>query len=222
MPPTVLVLLSYYYPAVTRPFNGALPLIDPNSPDDVINFLEGVFERFRSTWRERHLAALARAMADVRTRGFLETRALQLASLVELVVSADTNIAGGEFVVEPQLFEKKQKRLTSLVRQALQVVFPDADTPQVNQVVAQVVGMNRVAFARRLAAVATRLGAMITEGEIRAFVNTRNELVHRGTFTTEKQYEEVRLMQSIVDRLVMGLLNYRGPYIDSRTLQRVE
>ena len=65
------VAFACHYPAVTRPHNGALPLIDPNEESDLTRFVEAVSMTFRLKEAERGLRVLARAIADVRTTGFL-------------------------------------------------------------------------------------------------------------------------------------------------------
>jgi hypothetical protein len=103
------VAFACHYPAVTRPHNGALPLIDPNAESDLTRFVEAVSARFRLKEAERGLRVLARAIADVRTTGFLETRALQVSSLIEFIVSRDADINQCAFIFDPKAFGKKER-----------------------------------------------------------------------------------------------------------------
>ena len=79
-------LFAVHYPAVTRPYNGALPLIDPRIDEEMPAFVESVFARFRNLKVSYRLDAITRAWVDVRTTGFLETRCLQLLSAMEFVI----------------------------------------------------------------------------------------------------------------------------------------
>jgi hypothetical protein len=65
------------------------------------------------------------------------------------------------------------------------------------------------------------LGSSIEKAEVQRLSEARNDLVHRGRFSTAKPFEEVCVVMSVLDRLVMGLLEYTGPHIDSRTFKRV-
>jgi hypothetical protein len=56
--------------------------------------------------------------------------------------------------------------------------------------------------------------------EVEALAETRNELVHCAGFVTELPMKEFQRMQSVLDRLLLGLLGYRGPHIDANTLEK--
>ena len=59
--------------------------------------------------------------------------------------------------------------------------------------------------------------------EIKPVIYTRNELVHRTMFRTkDEEWEEFVQTLSLLDRLLMGLLEYRGPSVDPRTMTRVD
>jgi hypothetical protein len=65
------VTYAYHYPAVTRPYNGNLPLIDPDEPAELATFLETAFPSFRQKSVAMQLHKLVRAVTDSRTLGFL-------------------------------------------------------------------------------------------------------------------------------------------------------
>jgi hypothetical protein len=65
--PAQQILFTRHHPAVTRPYNGALPLIDPNAARDLPVFLETVFDRFREQLESYQLRKISRAYADVQT-----------------------------------------------------------------------------------------------------------------------------------------------------------
>jgi hypothetical protein len=68
----------------------------------------------------------------------------------------------------------------------------------------------------------SRLGFKFGSTELERFKGTRNELVHRLLFSTDDPFREFQRILSFADRLIMGLLAYRGPYMDVETLSRVE
>lgn len=216
------VAFACHYPAVTRPHNGALPLIDPNEESDLTRFVEAVSPTFRLKEAERGLRVLARAIADVRTTGFLETRALQVSSLIEFIVSRDADINQCAFIFDAKAFGKKEKSIKAAVQASLAAILPDADEAKLETMCRHVPALNRIPFIDLLAATSSSLGAEIPADDFRNFIATRNALVHRGTFATKSPWDEFRLMLSIVDRLILALLEYHGPYIDARILKRVE
>jgi hypothetical protein len=216
------VAFACHYPAVTRPHNGALPLIDPNEESDLTRFVEEVSVTFRRKEAERGLRVLARAIADVRTTGFLETRALQVSSLIEFIVSRDADINQSAFIIDAKAFGKKEKSVKAALQASLAAVLPDTEEAKLKTMCRHVPALNRVPFIDLLAATSSSLGAKIPAEDFRSFIATRNALVHRGTFATKSPWDEFRLMLSIVDRLILALLEYRGPYVDARVLKRVE
>jgi hypothetical protein len=74
----------------------------------------------------------------------------------------------------------------------------------------------------RLGAASAAIGAGLSNPEIRAFVDTRNALAHRMTFDAKKgtPYNQYAGVRHVVDRLLLGLLRYRGPFIDCRRHER--
>jgi len=64
--------------------------------------------------------------------------------------------------------------------------------------------------------------ADISGDEIKAFIATRNLLVHEARFSTEDGYLEFRNILHLADLFVLALLGYKGPYVDCRTWKRTE
>ena len=60
-------------------------------------------------------------------------------------------------------------------------------------------------------AAAAAANVQLNPDDIPLINRTRNDLVHRGRFATEDPNAEFRRVLALVDRLVMGMLGYRGP-----------
>lgn len=52
--------------------------------------------------------------------------------------------------------------------------------------------------------------------DVRKFVKTRNALIHEMRFRTVRQAAEHRAAVHLIDRIVLGVLGYKGPFIDCR------
>ena len=66
----------------------------------------------------------------------------------------------------------------------------------------------------------TGFAVALDQSEVETVAETRDELVHRAGFVTEEPMKELQRVQSVLDRLLLGLLGYRGPHIDARTFER--
>jgi hypothetical protein len=213
-------VFAVHYPAITRSYNGALPLIDPRRPNEMPAFVEGVFGRFRELKDSYRLGATVRACVDVRTTGFLETRCLQLLSVMEFVIGRNAVLEGRQFIMDDESFQKRLGALKRAVSEMLCVAFPSLGRQGANRMTAHLRGLNFTTFKHRLRGAANRVGVPLDQEEVEALAVTRNELVHRGGFSTDSPMKEFQRVQSVLDELLLGLLGYRGPYIDANTFER--
>jgi hypothetical protein len=81
-------------------------------------------------------------------------------------------------------------------------------------------GLNFTTFKRRLREAASEFAVELDQADVEVITATRNELVHRAGFVTDKPMNEFQRVQSVLDKLLLGLLGYRGPYIDATTFER--
>jgi hypothetical protein len=81
-------------------------------------------------------------------------------------------------------------------------------------------GLNHTSFRRRLRKAAASFGVQLEKSDVNGVAETRNELVHRASFVTDEPMKEFQRVQSVLDKLLLGLLGYRGPYIDAMTFER--
>ena len=213
---------SYHRAAVTRPYNGSLPMIDDRRYPDVPRFIESTFGRFGEKREERGLRTIAQAIPDIRTTGFLQTRCLQALSTLEYVIGTDATLSGSAFIYNEDDYSAASKPIRDAIRALFQLAFPKSRQDQLRQVSEHLAGLNYTSFARRLAGGAKRLDVTLDDGDIPSIRQTRNDLVHRGRFATADPNTEFRRVLSVLDRLVMGILQYRGPYLNPVTMELVE
>jgi hypothetical protein len=213
-------LFAVHHPAVTRPYNGALPLIDPRPPHEMPTFVEGVFGRYRDLKESYRLGATTRAWVDVRTTGFLETRCLQLLSVMEFVIGRVAVLNGREFIMDDDTFQAKLGPLRRAISDVLCLAFPSLAKQAATRMTEHLRGLNFTTFKRRLREAANEFRVELDQADVEAITATRNELVHRAGFVTDKPMNEFQRVQSVLDRLLLGLLGYRGPHIDAITFER--
>lgn len=77
----------------------------------------------------------------------------------------------------------------------------------------------RPSLRRRVMAVCDALRVAATEDEVRAAVTTRNALAHEMRFATSDSRTEYAALAHLLDRILLRLLNYAGPYVDRRTFR---
>ena len=76
-------------------------------------------------------------------------------------------------------------------------------------------GVNRRSFSWKLNNLAKWLNIKFEPGEIERFVEIRNKLAHEGRFPeVGTPTENYKKMQHVMDRLMLKLLDYQGPYYD--------
>jgi hypothetical protein len=158
---------------------------------------------------------------DVRTTGFLETRCLQLLSIMEFVIGRNAVLEGREFIMADETFQKRLGSLKRAISELLCLAFPSLAMQDANRMTEHLRGLNVTTFKRRLRGALKSFGVQLDQAHVEALAETRNELVHRAAFATDKPMKEFQRVQAVLDRLLLGLLEYRGPYIDAKTFERV-
>jgi hypothetical protein len=216
-------LYSKHYPVVTRAHNGSLPLISPNGPTDLPMFLEAAFESFRAKREDWRLWGFSRAYSDIRTTGFLETRCLQAGCMIDFITGREAEKAGELTVLSESVFDAQLPRLRSALRGVLLLAFPLLSKNLANAMAQQASYWKYRTFEQKIDLAARRFGLVLRSDVLKPVIKTRNELVHRMRFQEEgKEWEEFARTLSVLDRLLMGLLGYHGPYVDPMTMTRID
>jgi hypothetical protein len=79
-------------------------------------------------------------------------------------------------------------------------------------------------LAYKLERVNDHLAAGLLPDDIRAFVKVRNDLAHGMTFDRKrgKPYRQYSAVRYVVDRLLLAILDYHGPFLDCRSPSSME
>jgi hypothetical protein len=86
---------------------------------------------------------------------------------------------------------------------------------------ATVTGHHVRSFEEKLRYMIKTLNVDIPKRDVKAFIRTRDSLAHEMQLRTTEKTDEYRMVMNVVDRLILGLLRYVGPYADCRTWQIV-
>ncbi len=215
--------------APIRPFVNGPPLIGRSEPAELCRFIETSYGAFVESLETLQLHAAVHAYADGLSAGFLETKTLAMAVLGEYLTTSTLNV----YRIPHALLPKDEaRRLRLLLARVANFVirlrgrFAHMERQQIDIAIKSIQGkLNWVAdpnLGVKIERVNLYLGLGLTAADIRAFLQTRNELAHHMRFkrsrgTPSAQYRAVRY---IVDTLLLGILRYEGPFIDCRSLTR--
>jgi hypothetical protein len=208
-------LFSQFRNSVTRRFTGN-ELIHHNDPHQTKRFLERGFIRCRELAQDFQTRRIARAYTETRDGPFIESRSLLIAVLAEYLAGVRARLDERVFFLEEELFVTGWESLKDTVRIALQTTYPQANKKYLSVMLGSVKGLlNRRPLSWRLNHLAKWLELKFDPGEIEKFVAVRNRLAHEGAFpdgaTAVEQYQR---MQHVLDRILLRLFDYRGPYYD--------
>ncbi len=214
---------SFHRDGTTRPYSGALPLIGPTVEGDLPAFLQATFVPFADKRDEWRLRAFSSAYADIRTTGFLEARCLQAGCLIDFITGKEAAIAGDSSVIDKEEYEGQIGRLCPALQRMLMLAFPTLELRTANEMAQRARYWHYRSFMEKIVRTAQRLGVVVRKDQTKPVVSTRNELAHRMQFQDEAtSFEELAGTLALLDQLVMGLLQYRGPYVNALTFDRVD
>lgn len=217
----------HYAPRVTKVYC-ALPTIDPRHPRDTEGFLEVALPRYlanRDKWQAPGLVDTyldAKAEAD-----YLEVRGIKLAVAMEVLKEAFVSATQQPYLAcSDAEFRAVRPKLKTAIGGVL--CQHGWQGPQRAIVYGNLGALNRVSFRDHVAALCAYLDLALPESDLKLFVRCRDSLVHRGRFYSESATEEDReslaphstsveeyfWLLHVLDRLLLRIVGYRGPYID--------
>jgi hypothetical protein len=199
-----------------------MKLISSRIPNDLPQFLSATYDTYVRDAAGFKLKLVIGTFTNAKLNGsFIELRALQLVSAVDVLVGLWATAHGINEIIDQTLFQLKQvQREESISTVIMQLYGIEAHVA--NEMAIGSRGLFRQSFRRKLAHLIEKTSAGISNDEIGRFVASRNSLVHNGVFLTKDFSVEWKTIVSFVDRLFLAFLGYRGPYIDCRNWHRVE
>jgi hypothetical protein len=130
---------------------------------------------------------------------------------------------GDQYIVDPILFSKMVPGISASIKSVLTSHGLDETTANSLLSEGKLSELNRHSFRSVLTKLNEDLGRPITAKNIHQLVASRNSLIHSGQFACQHAehrgsqslhdaVEEYYQLCSILDRLMLGLLGYRGTY----------
>ncbi len=228
---------SHHARRITKRYSG-LPTIDPRHPTDASGFLAMTLPSFGdrvAKWSR--LYQLIDTYLDAKAESdYLELRGIKLAVTMEVLKEA--------------FIAATQQRHLACVEEEFDALLPDLKTAVRSVLQAHgwqekqraiaygnLVALNRVSFRDHLAALCQHVSlSSLTDTDLKLFSRCRDTLVHQGRFYAEAAsareraslrphsgpVEEYFWLLHVIDRLLLLILGYRGPYFDCTGMRRVE
>lgn len=219
---------------------GALPTLNTNDPTriDLRAFLEHAHRAFLE---KRELLKLDRGAIelylDAKTEhDFLDTRATKLAISLEFLKTVFLRIpklGASRFVVPKEIFGPLEKSIKSSIKPILNNAGLSSEKRKL--IYANLMALNNVPFEELINQLCHYLNLEMPERAIKLFVACRNKLVHEGAFYCKSATEEERarcqplpnpwseyaFLVSFLDRILLRILDYDGPFIDWSSGQHI-
>ena len=213
----------------------SLVLIDHRHLEDTTNFLESSYPKLQNLKQELNrdpdedeALKLVHAYLDARTAGFLQTGGLAAVSLLDFLRGHWLERQGRLYLIPERTFNKRKEKLREEVRNVLlPKVFPDEAKETLKLMSSHVFGFNwrPMSVSYREFFASDWVGIPMEEDDIRRFLTTRNELVHRADFSSadrEGRAREYFEIINLLDKVMLALLGYGGYYINCTNFKREE
>ncbi|WP_420449772.1 hypothetical protein [Candidatus Palauibacter sp.] len=207
---------------ITKPFTPLAP-IHPWLVPKLCDFLEQTYPRYVARREEYRLnKGTIDAVLDARVEtDFLEMRAAKLAIALETFKSNVMSVRFPEdqFVIDRDQFSQAEAGVRDVLIKELR--GSGVSKRHANEMSQKTLCLNRRSFGSLLRRLAKDLEVRVSHQELQRFIHCRNALVHRGRFTEDAQsaasrrrsnYGNYAFMLDVMDRFLLRLLDYRGPY----------
>jgi len=209
-------LFIEHQPRITGNYS-SFKLIDSMPPEAVELFVNHVFERYEELNVIYDLNSVARIYASIKSSGFIEIRSLGIVALVELLLDKfDQEHRNSRFLVPRKKFERKKESLQNSILNAYRSEFEELNLSEsiINEVREKILELNRRSFKNRLKNFIQFFSIPIEDDEIGNFIESRNKLVHGLAFVKNSPADEYFTNRHFLDRILLGMLKYRGYYIN--------
>ena len=163
---------------------------------------------------------------------FLNMKALKLVITMEMLAHAHLRATSAEefdMILSPDELRACRATLKTAVKEALRSHRVDAS--RANRIAGRVTELSRRPFEEILERLFSGVGLEISREDRKVFASCRNSLAHDGQFWSSKvppgdncpfvhgwegNKKEYFFLESLLDRVILRLLEYDGPYLDWR------
>ncbi len=205
---------TLYRNSVTRRYSGT-ELVDYRDSKNTKYFLEKGFLRCSELDDNFQTRRVARAYTETRDGPFIESRGLLIAVLTEYLANTNSRFKNKASFIEDEVFTARWDSIKINLKDSLRQTFPDINKRYISVMLNSAKNMNRRPLSWKLNNLAKWLDLKFEPGEVEEFVKTRNSLAHEGIFPSNgSSIAHYQRMQHFLDRIVLKLFGYTGPYID--------
>lgn len=208
-----------------------LSVIEFSDPNRLIEFVEQVYSAYVRKKRPYHLDhGIIDAYLDAKQESdFLELRGLKMVVVMEMIVWHLSTVLGikadilgcGEF-----------RKLRNAVRNTIKTkILPGSEMSKKRSLVySKISELKRRPFRDTIKRITShsQIGLLLPEDELKLLIRCRNSLVHKGDFycntansrdrekcpPRRNGTEEYFFLTSVLDRMFLKILEYRGTYVD--------
>lgn len=203
--------------AITRPYSGGsasvIALIYPN---DIKELVENGYERLVQLKFEYRFSHVIDSYLEAkRPHSYLESRGLAAIQAMELLAGQYADKHNLVYIMDENEFSERLSKAGATIREVLQVTLGE------NSVIGlcgenneKLKSLNRRTLRQVLKQLFQDFGMQVSGRKLNALIETRNALVHRGSFNTNDRVKEFYRIISIMDTLLLKMLGYDGYILD--------
>lgn len=221
--PDGLACVHEYRNRATRRF-GPLSPIDSDWRDTQ-RFVESVYPVFLARQDEWQIGRLIDAYVDAKSdQDFLESRGIKLAAVLEMIKAQYLEVNDplqGAILPATQFDALRQDLVNAIEGVATRYSVARTCRSAMRRKAGE---LNRHPFRDVMQSMCRHLDMALQGDELRQIAAIRNSLIHEGRFSSAasqgprlEPVEAWRILVSFVDRVLLRLVDYRGPYRDFRS-----
>jgi hypothetical protein len=203
--------------AVTRPYAGvSASIIDSVNPNDVKELLEKGYDRLERGDKEYMLTrAIDSYLEAKRPHSYLESKALAAIQAMELLVGKYAERHDSIFIIGEDEFKERLVEIGAGIRNVLKKAFEEKYTIALcGEQNEKFKSLNRYTLRQVLKRLLKDFGVQISGQKLHDLMETRNALVHKGSFHTNNAVKEYYRVISSMDRIFLRMLGYEGHILD--------
>ena len=203
--------------AVTMPYAGeSASVVGSLHPEDMKELIEKGNERFSQLDAEYDLGRVIDSYLEAkRPHSYLESKGLAAIQAMELLAGKYAKTHNLVYVIDQNEFNQKLNEIGNDVRKVLQVAFGEGHVTTIcGERNEKLEGLNRRTLRQVLREIFHNFSISVSGPRLNALIDTRNALVHKGSFNTNDRVREYRQIISTMDRVLLKMLGYEGYILD--------
>jgi hypothetical protein len=216
-----------HFNRVTKPYV-PFKVIDYKGNSSIFDFISKTYNKYVNNLEKFSLDKGIEALLDAKaTQDFVELRGLKLANVLEILINSYVESKEDmEYVLLPKKYKEMQLEFYNNLYKKMKELEIDSNKIQAligNKNKIKLNQLNRRSFIWLIKKLFKEIDFKYEYKEINLFKLSRNNLVHRGLFTSQidskespfsNAIEEYMFMVNILHRIFLKTLKYKGEYIN--------